>query len=68
MLNNAADVKNRINKSKKAMGSLKCAWDTKEVPIDTKIKMCQAITMIIDSWGSESWSRSEGDLEMTEVL
>ena len=46
------------------MGSLKCAWDVKEVPIATKINMCQEIPMNLASWESINWSGDKVDLAM----
>ena len=45
MLDDAADVKHVIKKTEKSMESLKCAWDTKELPLTTKLELCHAILM-----------------------
>ena len=68
MLDDATDVNNRINKAAKSMGALKCAWNAKEAPIATKIKLCQAIQVSLALRGSENWSRNKDNSAMMEVL
>ena len=67
MLDDAVDVKHVINKTAKSMESLKYPWDAKEVPLTTKIELCQVILMNLVFW-SESWSGNKGDLAMMEVF
>ena len=45
MLDDAVDVKHAINKTAKSMEYLKYPWDAKEVPLTTKIELCQVILM-----------------------
>ena len=45
MLDGTEDVKSRIDKASKSMGVLKFVWDEKDVPLETKIKLCTNIPM-----------------------
>ena len=46
-IDDTEDVKNRINKASKSIGMLKFTWNSKDIPIDTKIKLHE--TMLLNS-------------------
>ena len=56
LLDDMVDVKYRIIKASKAMGVLKTIWEAKEVLLESKIKLYEAIPVNLLLWGSENWS------------
>ena len=43
LLDNTIDVKHRITKASKAMGTLRHVWMAKEIPLYSKVKLYEAI-------------------------
>ena len=68
MLDDAEDVKSRINNSSKSMGALKFTWDEKDVPLETKIKLCISVPMNLLSWGEGNWSGNKDDARMIKIF
>ena len=63
LFDDATNVLNRINKARKYMGALTCAWDAKEVTLMIKTKLHELILMNLALHGSENWSDNEADLK-----
>ena len=66
MLDGTEDVKSKIDKASKSMGVLKLVWDEKDVPLETKIKLCTNIPMSLSLWGGDNWSGNKHDTRRIE--
>ena len=66
LMGGTTDVKNRINKVNKEMGALKSIWDSIEVPVKTKINLCQDMLLDLARQGSEKWIGNRANLSMID--
>ena len=62
------NIKARIKKANKAMGSLKFFWNAPEVDTHAKYLIYMAITFNLLSWDSESWVKNLDVLKKLEAF
>lgn len=68
LIDDTVDIKCRISKANKAMGALGFIWRSKQVRMETKIKLFLAIPVNLALWNCETWSGNKVDLKSLDIF